>query len=282
MSMNARYHQRLPCASITTRRGGRRLRPQPSADDPARAIAKRFATDVGFEVAKGALQLYGGYGYLSKCGVEKIVRDLRVHQLEGTPVVAIMAGLCDGWGVGIPAHCSRRVVPEPRHSQCRKSGLASCPTSDAPTPLTCAGRTRDARRPDCRSPRSRGRHPSRHGRRLCHELSSSGACQRSSIRLRRRCTSAVVVCGTTRGRRAKVRAQVDVRRLRREFARGDPAQPRPPTGRSCESSSASSGPKLANSAQGDPESAPASSRAREPGSVSRFGIQGSNRLPGRP
>ena len=49
------------------------------------AMAKRFATDVGFEVANQSLQLHGGYGYLSEYGVEKIVRDLRVHQiLEGT------------------------------------------------------------------------------------------------------------------------------------------------------------------------------------------------------
>lgn len=49
------------------------------------AMAKRFGTDTGFEVANGALQLLGGYGYLSEYGVEKIVRDLRVHQiLEGT------------------------------------------------------------------------------------------------------------------------------------------------------------------------------------------------------
>jgi alkylation response protein AidB-like acyl-CoA dehydrogenase len=49
------------------------------------AMAKRFATDVGFEVANQALQLHGGYGYLSEYGIEKIVRDLRVHQiLEGT------------------------------------------------------------------------------------------------------------------------------------------------------------------------------------------------------
>jgi alkylation response protein AidB-like acyl-CoA dehydrogenase len=49
------------------------------------AMAKRFSTDVGFEVANQALQLHGGYGYLSEYGVEKIVRDLRVHQiLEGT------------------------------------------------------------------------------------------------------------------------------------------------------------------------------------------------------
>jgi alkylation response protein AidB-like acyl-CoA dehydrogenase len=49
------------------------------------AMAKRFGTDGGFTVANEALQLLGGYGYLSDYGVEKIVRDLRVHQiLEGT------------------------------------------------------------------------------------------------------------------------------------------------------------------------------------------------------
>jgi alkylation response protein AidB-like acyl-CoA dehydrogenase len=49
------------------------------------AMAKRFATDAGFEIANQALQLHGGYGYLADFGVEKIVRDLRVHQiLEGT------------------------------------------------------------------------------------------------------------------------------------------------------------------------------------------------------
>ncbi|MFF2040301.1 acyl-CoA dehydrogenase family protein [Kitasatospora sp. NPDC058170] len=49
------------------------------------AMAKRYATDTGFEVANAALQLHGGYGYLAESGIEKIVRDLRVHQiLEGT------------------------------------------------------------------------------------------------------------------------------------------------------------------------------------------------------
>jgi alkylation response protein AidB-like acyl-CoA dehydrogenase len=59
------------------------------ASDPAAtrlcAMAKRFVTDACFEVANQALQLHGGYGYLAEYGVEKIVRDLRVHQiLEGT------------------------------------------------------------------------------------------------------------------------------------------------------------------------------------------------------
>lgn len=49
------------------------------------AMAKRFVTDTGFKVANDALQIHGGYGYLSDYGVEQIVRDLRVHQiLEGT------------------------------------------------------------------------------------------------------------------------------------------------------------------------------------------------------
>jgi alkylation response protein AidB-like acyl-CoA dehydrogenase len=49
------------------------------------AMAKRFSTDTGFEIANNALQLHGGYGYLAEYGIEKIVRDLRVHQiLEGT------------------------------------------------------------------------------------------------------------------------------------------------------------------------------------------------------
>jgi alkylation response protein AidB-like acyl-CoA dehydrogenase len=49
------------------------------------AMAKRFATDAGFDVANQALQLHGGYGYLRDFPLERIVRDLRVHQiLEGT------------------------------------------------------------------------------------------------------------------------------------------------------------------------------------------------------
>ncbi len=49
------------------------------------AMAKRFVTDTGFNVANDALQVHGGYGYLADYDVERIVRDLRVHQiLEGT------------------------------------------------------------------------------------------------------------------------------------------------------------------------------------------------------
>jgi len=52
------------------------------------AMAKRFATDVGFNVCNEALQLFGGYGYLKDYPVERYLRDTRVHQiLEGTNAV---------------------------------------------------------------------------------------------------------------------------------------------------------------------------------------------------
>jgi alkylation response protein AidB-like acyl-CoA dehydrogenase len=59
------------------------------SDDPDKielcAMAKRFVTDGCYDVADQALQLHGGYGYLREYGLEKIVRDLRVHRiLEGT------------------------------------------------------------------------------------------------------------------------------------------------------------------------------------------------------
>jgi alkylation response protein AidB-like acyl-CoA dehydrogenase len=59
------------------------------AEDPSAAkycaMAKRFATDACFDIANQALQLHGGYGYLKDYPLERIVRDLRVHQiLEGT------------------------------------------------------------------------------------------------------------------------------------------------------------------------------------------------------
>ncbi len=49
------------------------------------AMAKKFVTDAGSRVVDQCLQLHGGYGYLADYGIEKLVRDLRVHQiLEGT------------------------------------------------------------------------------------------------------------------------------------------------------------------------------------------------------
>jgi alkylation response protein AidB-like acyl-CoA dehydrogenase len=49
------------------------------------AMAKRFATDIGFQVCNEALQLHGGYGYIRDYPIERYLRDVRVHQiLEGT------------------------------------------------------------------------------------------------------------------------------------------------------------------------------------------------------
>lgn len=48
-------------------------------------MAKKLVKDMGSKVANDCLQLHGGYGYLADYGIEKTVRDLRVHQiLEGT------------------------------------------------------------------------------------------------------------------------------------------------------------------------------------------------------
>jgi alkylation response protein AidB-like acyl-CoA dehydrogenase len=75
----------LDAARLMVRRAAHAL----DAKDPNAtrycAMAKRFATDAGFDVANQALQLHGGYGYLKDFPLERIVRDLRVHQiLEGT------------------------------------------------------------------------------------------------------------------------------------------------------------------------------------------------------
>lgn len=49
------------------------------------AMAERFVTDAGFDVVNGCLQLHGGYGYLQDHTIERVLRDVRVHQiLEGT------------------------------------------------------------------------------------------------------------------------------------------------------------------------------------------------------
>ena len=68
------------------------------------AMAKRFATDVGFNVCNEALQLHGGYGYLRDFPLERFVRDTRVHQiLEGTNEimrVVIARKLKEGQGRG--------------------------------------------------------------------------------------------------------------------------------------------------------------------------------------
>jgi alkylation response protein AidB-like acyl-CoA dehydrogenase len=75
----------LEAARLMVRRAAHALDQKDSRASLYCAMAKRFATDVGFDVANQALQLHGGYGYLKDFPLERIVRDLRVHQiLEGT------------------------------------------------------------------------------------------------------------------------------------------------------------------------------------------------------
>ncbi len=81
----ARMDTELEVARTMLRRAARAL--DSGAADTVKlcAMAKWVATDAGFRVANQALQLHGGYGYLSEYGLEKLVRDLRVHQiLEGS------------------------------------------------------------------------------------------------------------------------------------------------------------------------------------------------------
>ena len=75
----------LEAARLMVRRAASALDAGDSQATMLCAMAKRFATDAAFEVANQALQLHGGYGYLQDYPLERIVRDLRVHQiLEGT------------------------------------------------------------------------------------------------------------------------------------------------------------------------------------------------------
>jgi alkylation response protein AidB-like acyl-CoA dehydrogenase len=58
------------------------------------AMAKRFATDAGFDICNQCLQMHGGYGYLREYPIERYLRDVRVHQiLEGTnEVMRVITG----------------------------------------------------------------------------------------------------------------------------------------------------------------------------------------------
>jgi alkylation response protein AidB-like acyl-CoA dehydrogenase len=81
----ADYSTALESARLLLRRAAVAVdRHEPGATRLA-AQAKRLATDTGFDVVNGCLQLHGGYGYLRDHPIERVLRDLRVHQiLEGT------------------------------------------------------------------------------------------------------------------------------------------------------------------------------------------------------
>jgi alkylation response protein AidB-like acyl-CoA dehydrogenase len=75
----------LESARLMIHRAAARLDAGSADATLACAMAKRLATDAGFEVCDEALQLHGGYGYLRDYPIERIFRDLRVHRiLEGT------------------------------------------------------------------------------------------------------------------------------------------------------------------------------------------------------
>lgn len=78
-------HTQLEASRVFLRQAAWKLDNGAADATRACAMAKQFVTDTCFDVANQALQIHGGYGYLADYGLEKIVRDLRVHQiLEGT------------------------------------------------------------------------------------------------------------------------------------------------------------------------------------------------------
>ena len=81
----ADYGTELEVARLMLRRAASAVGEREADATRLAAMAKRFATDVGFEIVNGCLQLHGGYGYLQDYPIERVLRDVRVHQiLEGS------------------------------------------------------------------------------------------------------------------------------------------------------------------------------------------------------
>ena len=81
----ADYATELEAARLMVRRAAHAVSVGEPGATRLAAMAKRFATDIGFEAVNGCLQLHGGYGYLRDHPIERVMRDVRVHQiLEGT------------------------------------------------------------------------------------------------------------------------------------------------------------------------------------------------------
>src|SRR6187397_2678468 len=81
----ADYATELEAARLMVRRAASAVTNREPGGTRLAAMAKKFATDTGFEVVNGCLQLHGGYGYLRDHPIERVLRDVRVHQiLEGT------------------------------------------------------------------------------------------------------------------------------------------------------------------------------------------------------
>src|ERR1700742_3140981 len=81
----ADYATELEAARLMVRRAAVAVGNKEPGGTRLAAMAKRFATDIGFDAVNGCLQLHGGYGYLRDHPIERVLRDVRVHQiLEGT------------------------------------------------------------------------------------------------------------------------------------------------------------------------------------------------------
>src|SRR5207248_5122905 len=81
----ADYATELEAARLMLRRAAVAVGGEEPHGTRLAAMAKRLATDSGFAVVNGCLQLHGGYGYLRDHPIERVLRDVRVHQiLEGT------------------------------------------------------------------------------------------------------------------------------------------------------------------------------------------------------
>jgi alkylation response protein AidB-like acyl-CoA dehydrogenase len=95
----ADYATELEAARLLMRRAAMAVGENAPGATRLAAMAKRLATDTGFEVVNGCLQLHGGYGYLRDHPIERVLRDVRVHQiLEGSNEVMrliISRGLLD-------------------------------------------------------------------------------------------------------------------------------------------------------------------------------------------
>ena len=81
----ADYATELEAARLMVRRAALAVGNREEGATRLAAMAKRHATDAGFDIVNGCLQLHGGYGYLRDFPIERVLRDVRVHQiLEGT------------------------------------------------------------------------------------------------------------------------------------------------------------------------------------------------------
>ena len=112
----ADYATELEASRLMVRRAAVAVGAREPGGTRLAAMAKRLATDAGFEVVNGCLQLHGGYGYLRDHPIERVLRDVRVHQiLEGTNEVMRLIVSRDM--LGIKARLDQRMLKISRGEQ---------------------------------------------------------------------------------------------------------------------------------------------------------------------